>query len=406
MHLVREAQLDPLKGPRQTWSPSTPMSPSHRRPTSGQSYNASSEEDSLTGHTLSPLSPPRPFFLASSRPADDYTSTASSIENNSDSDRDLPSSPPSTTVSVSPRSSVATSSVRRTPRNHRRRSQLAVSAQAGNHPAEETWTPSSLYESSGHPRPPPSAYAFPFQAYPGNPDPLPGIISRKGSAESIRMTSRSVATPARTPLIDKLGETSGPEGLPLPHPPFLTGMPTNAPYRSSAGSVSNTTLYRSSAAAGTADTGSGAIPRASSATTMTFRSPFLSPASRPSSTWSPPPQNMVFNVPSNANSTTALPLPPIQKKAMASTRLREKLKDEDKPWLALKPTMLERTSKWVTFGGLLIGVIVAGLLIFRGTQTVHLLQNNQLCLVLDDDFSGGSLDTNSWTYDVELGGYG
>lgn len=104
---------------------------------------------------------------------------------------------------------------------------------------------------------------------------------------------------------------------------------------------------------------------------------------------------------------TALPLPPVQKKVMASTRLREKLRDEDKPWLALKKAKLERASKWVTFAGLLLGVAVAALLVFRGYQTVHLLQNSQLCVVLDEDFSGGSLDTtNTWTLDVELGGFG
>lgn len=92
---------------------------------------------------------------------------------------------------------------------------------------------------------------------------------------------------------------------------------------------------------------------------------------------------------------------------MASTRLREKLKDEDKPWLALKQTNLERASKWVTFGMMLIGLGAAALLVFRGYQTVHLLNDNQLCIVLDDDFSGGSLDTtDNWSYDVELGGYG
>ncbi|KAF8132286.1 glycoside hydrolase family 16 protein [Boletus edulis] len=142
---------------------------------------------------------------------------------------------------------------------------------------------------------------------------------------------------------------------------------------------------------------------------MTFRTPFLSPASRPSSTWSPPQYNnaLLFNAPSNANSTTALPLPPVQKKVMASTRLREKLKDEEKPWLALKRTKLERASKWVTFGLLLLGIGVAAILIFRGFQTVHLLRNSQLCVVLDDDFSGGSLDTtNNWSLDVELGGFG
>ena len=363
------------------------MSPSHRRPNSGQYNTASSEEDSLTGHT--PLSPPRPFFLTSSRTTDDLSSSA---ENGSDSDRDLPSSP---------RTSTTASSVRRTPRNHRRRSQLADNTQD-----DQTWSPSSLYETSGQQRPPPSAYIPPFQVYPGNQD--PDLLPRKGSVESIRMLSRSTTATARTPRIKKPGDTTG-AGLPIPHPPFLSDVSSNAPYRTSAGSVSNSTLYRSSAAAGMADVGSPALPRVSSATSMTFRTPFLSPASRPSSTWSPPSHSnaLLFNAPSNAGSTAALPLPPVQKKAMASTRLREKLKDEDKPWLALKQTNLERASKWVTFGMMLIGLGAAALLVFRGYQTVHLLNDNQLCIVLDDDFSGGSLDTtDNWSYDVELGGYG
>jgi len=382
------------------------MSPSYRRPTSDQSCNASSEDDSLTGHKLLPLSPPRPSFLASSRPADE---TASSTENGSDSDRDLPASSPSTT-NISPRSSVTASSVRRTPRNHRRRSQLAVSAQSADDRADETWTPTSLYETSGQQRSPPSSYTFPFQAYPGNPDPLPQLIPRRGSVESIRMVSRSTTTtpPARTPRINKLGDAAGAEGLPLPQPPFLSNPPSNVLYRSSAGSVSNSTLYRSSAAAGIADVGSATIARASTATMMTFRSPFLSPASRPSSTWSPPSYSnaLPFNAPSDANSMMALPLPPIQKKAMASTRLREKIRDEDKPWLALKKTRLERASKWVTFAGLLIGIAISALLVLRGYQTVHLIPDSQLCIVLDEDFSGGSLDTNTWSLDVELSGFG
>ncbi|KIK95205.1 glycoside hydrolase family 16 protein [Paxillus rubicundulus Ve08.2h10] len=391
------------------------MSRNHRRPISGQSQNASSEDDSLVGHgtgyTSSPLSPPRPFFLASSRPSDDYPSTASSAENGSDSDRESPPSPPSQTHS--PRNSVATSSGRKSQRNHRRRSQLAASqfsaeSEGGLQP-EATWDPSSLYESGNQRRPPPSAYTFPFQAYKGNPDPIPGVISRRSSVDSIRMVSRSTAIPTRMPRINKLGDgPPGAEGLPMPNPPFLSGSPAASPYRSSAGSVSHSTLYRSSAAAGMADAGSASLPRASSATAITFRSPFLSPASRPSSMWSPPTysNSLPFNSPSNTNSMTALPLPPIQKKAMVSTRLHAKLKDEDKPWLALKRTKVERASKCITFGGLLLGIVVAAVIVFRGYTSVHILKDSQLCLVVDDEFSGGSLDTSTWTFDVELGGFG
>ena len=314
-----------------------------------RNVNMSSEDDSLTGHALVP---PRPFFLADD-PAD----------NTSDSDS-------------SPRSSV-----RKTPRNHRRRSQLALIADD-----DSVWSPASLYDTQQ--RPPPSAYAF---------QDTPGRVSRRGSAESVRMVARS---PGRSPRTD----TARPEGLPLPHPPFLS---TDAPCRSSTGSLSSTTLYRSSAAAAMPDIGSPTIPRNSSATTVTFRSPFLSPASRPSSTWSPPTPNAVlFNAPSHTKSTTALPLPQIQKKAMPSTRLREKLKDEDKPWLALKPTVLERATKWVTFAWFLIGIGIAGILVFRGYKTVHILQDSQLCVVFDEQFSASTLDTNSWSYDIELGGFG
>ncbi|KAH7890395.1 glycoside hydrolase family 16 protein [Phlebopus sp. FC_14] len=186
----------------------------------------------------------------------------------------------------------------------------------------------------------------------------------------------------------------------------MSNQPPNSPYRSSTGSISNSTLYRSSAAAGIADATTANLPRASSATTVNFRSPFLSPASRPSSVWSPPSHSLPFNAPSNANSTTALPLPPIQKKTMPSTRLREKLQVQDKPWLTQKKPILERMSKLATFAGLLIGALVAAVIVFRGYTSVHILSDSQLCLVLDDQFSGGSLDTSSWALDVELGGFG
>ncbi|KAI5996066.1 glycoside hydrolase family 16 protein [Pisolithus marmoratus] len=150
--------------------------------------------------------------------------------------------------------------------------------------------------------------------------------------------------------------------------------------------------------------GTGAsLPRASSATTI-FRGPFLSPASRPSSVWSPPVPP--FSVSGSHNgSSSALPLP-IQKKTIPSTRLREKLTLQDKPWLARKKPALERASKWVTFAGILLGFAIAALIAFRGYNDVRMLTSSQLCLVLDDEFNGGSLDTNTWSMDVELGGYG
>src|SRR5205807_1627192 len=109
------------------------------------------------------------------------------------------------------------------------------------------------------------------QAYPGNPDPVPGLIPthRRMSLDSIPMTSRS-------PSINS-------HPLPLPNPPFLNDTPTpdSSPYKSYSGSVSLANFHRTSTST------NDPLPRASSATTI-FRSPFLSPASRPSSLWAPP----------------------------------------------------------------------------------------------------------------------
>jgi len=38
--------------------------------------------------------------------------------------------------------------------------------------------------------------------------------------------------------------------------------------------------------------------------------------------------------------------------------------------------------------------------------TVNILTDSQLCIVLEEDFTSSSLDSNSWTLDVELGGFG
>ena len=334
--------------------PSATMS---RRPSVELAH--SSEEDT----TASSLSPPRPFFLAGSS---DHGHGAD--QSDSDSSNNAPIVPP-----------------RKQRNHHRRRSALGASQ-------------FSADSEDGHvsSRPPPSAFAFPFQAYPGNPDPIPGRVSRRSSVDSVCMVSRSAASNTgprfpRRPQQDTLAR---------PKSPFK-----DSPYRSSAASVSSSAIYRSSAAAAAAETTGAQIPRTSSATTI-FRSPFLSPASRPLSLWSPP--NVQVGLPSRTGSASLLPLPPIpvQKKTMPSTRLKEKLTPQDKPWLAQKKSSLERASKWVTFAGILIGLLIAAYIAFRGYTDVRMLTPNQLCVVLDEQFGDGSLDQDTWSIDVELGGYG
>jgi len=73
----------------------------------------------------------------------------------------------------------------------------------------------------------------------------------------------------------------------------------------------------------------------------------------------------------------------------------------EKPWLAKK----DPKEKWVTIiplVGLLLGFGVAGFLIYDGLSSVV---HHKYCPVMSDDFSQG-LNTNIWTKEAEVGGFG
>lgn len=72
----------------------------------------------------------------------------------------------------------------------------------------------------------------------------------------------------------------------------------------------------------------------------------------------------------------------------------------EKPWLEKK----DPREKWTTIIpviGILVGLALAGFLIYDGLQTVH---NYSYCSIFEDDFSGGLSD--AWTKEVESGGFG
>ena len=89
---------------------------------------------------------------------------------------------------------------------------------------------------------------------------------------------------------------------------------------------------------------------------------------------------------------------------MPSTRLEQKLDKEDKPWLTQKQKR-ERSNWWLTFVCMLLGVAGSGVLIYFGWTGVQQLKDEDLCLVLNEGFNSLDLD-NTWTRDVELGGFG
>lgn len=90
---------------------------------------------------------------------------------------------------------------------------------------------------------------------------------------------------------------------------------------------------------------------------------------------------------------------------MPSARLATPLTKEDKPWLATRPPRT-RLSYAITLLCIIAGLGGAALLCYTGVRGVPLLDPNSLCLVLDEEFDSSTLDTSTWTRDVELGGFG
>lgn len=79
---------------------------------------------------------------------------------------------------------------------------------------------------------------------------------------------------------------------------------------------------------------------------------------------------------------------------------RVKKGDVEKPWLDRK----DPREKWVTIipiGGLVLGLIVVGILIWDGIRTVAV---HKYCEVYTDDFS--SWNDKVWSKEVEVGGFG
>jgi hypothetical protein len=249
---------------------------------------------------------------------------------------------------------------------------------------------------------PPSAFHFPFQAYPGNPDPglsIPGLgyRSRRSSMESLHVASGSGSVSpfpsrsfARAPSPFDSHRAS-PEGgfwvdqdLQRPHAPFMTQSNGSQPSRNNNESP---------------------IPGSSA---PSFRAAFLSPASRRSSVWFPPPH--VTNAPSSAPTTLSYAASEaLFKAARTSTLLTEKLTKQDKPWLNDPPDTRTRASRWITLLMIFIGAGLAGLICWTGYKAAGetMINPSQLCMVMEDNFDNFDVDNGGiWTRDVEMSGFG
>jgi hypothetical protein len=98
---------------------------------------------------------------------------------------------------------------------------------------------------------------------------------------------------------------------------------------------------------------------------------------------------------------------PKSKPPLPSTRLSAPIPKSDKPWLSTSEPRT-RLSYSITLFCLFLGAAGAAIFCWRGvveTQAL-ILRDSELCQVLDDDFSSGTLNDATWKRDVELGGFG
>lgn len=317
------------------------------------------------------LTPPRPPFLTSADRSSWSSNTFSASSDTSDSDRErppplpMPHPPPLTRPASLGRLRKPLSSVDYTPGP----------------------TSQDIQESSNDQifmrRHPPSSFAFPFLSHPGNPDPLPPRSLRRSSEES------SFERPSSS---QGFGDN---DALPTPYAPFMGPAAGTPP--SPASTLSH--VFRNSVAGNLGRDSQTHLPRTSS--TPTFRSPFLSPASRPSSTvWTPPIQPL-YGTPDASSPQLGVKK---SKPPMPSTLLSEKLTDQDKPWLKGQNGDRPRLSWWLTVIMWFAGLGLGALKVYTDYKSINIIHDSQLCPVFVENFD--SLNLNDWTPDVELGGFG
>ncbi|KAI9068988.1 glycoside hydrolase family 16 protein [Trametes sanguinea] len=251
-------------------------------------------------------------------------------------------------------------------------------------------------------------------------------MGRRASIDSIRAREAQATSPRSAgfvypstggagygPISPGSGEFDA-NDLGRPYAPFMeNGVPSregSATPPSPMASQNN--LYRNSAAAAMAGSSSAlnqqfgsetAIPRTHSSPAINMRAPFLSPASRPSSSlWSPP--SYPYPYPPAGTNSSLTTFPRKAKPPMPSSRLSHKLSADEKPWLKQRDCR-DRASWWLTFAAMFLGVAGAAVLCFFGYTNVKLLKDSDLCMVLDEPFDTLDLQ-NTWKRDVELGGFG
>lgn len=93
---------------------------------------------------------------------------------------------------------------------------------------------------------------------------------------------------------------------------------------------------------------------------------------------------------------------PARTKYFKSRRIKDK-SQIDKSWLCEKRDPREKWQTIIPMSGFLIGLAIAGFLIWEG---YHSVSRNLYCEVMTEDFSSGRLNETLWSAEITSGGHG
>jgi hypothetical protein len=107
-------------------------------------------------------------------------------------------------------------------------------------------------------------------------------------------------------------------------------------------------------------------------------------------------------LPSGRSSATGFQLPGTGSRRYFHSRRIDPKTDIQRPWMARK----DSKKKWYTIIpliGVFLGLGLCALELYQGYMSVI---NHNYCLILDEDFSSGTLDDRVWSKEVSVGGFG
>jgi hypothetical protein len=109
------------------------------------------------------------------------------------------------------------------------------------------------------------------------------------------------------------------------------------------------------------------------------------------------------NANGSTHTSTSRTFQPLDKPGYFKSRWIESRTEIEQTWLYEKRDPREKLQTILPMCGFLIGLCIAGFLIWEG---YHSVSRNLYCPVMVDDFSSGRLNETMWSTEIEVGGHG